>query len=122
MARTGRLAPSLLAGWIDSLQATTCYLGLASADPFSVGDPLTLEPGGSVYTRAPVVWLRSGTLLRNRDSVSFLGLPAGTTIQSVVGFSAATNGTLLFSAPVARVDLPSGGYYDLDAEALLVGF
>lgn len=121
MARAGRFSPELVKEWIDRLAAQPCYLSLTSGDPFAVSDPTVLEPGGPGYVRIRVVWLRSGNLLRNRDAMTFLGLPAGTTVQAIVGFSSATGGGTLFSIPVPRVDYDKDGYFDLDAEGILVG-
>lgn len=120
--RGGRIADWLAAEWLADFRGRPCWLGLASEDPEVVTDPLTVEVGGSVYRRPPIVWLFSERLLRNRDPLTWLGLPVMTRIVALVGFDAPFNGRYVFTRLLpAPIDLPAGGSYTVPARELFFG-
>lgn len=116
--RVGRVSDALVVGWLDELAATTTHLSLVTQDPFTVADPLTVEPAGGVYSRAPVTWTRSGTVLRNAILLVWAGLPAGINIVGIAGFTAAFNGAPTLYHPVGPLAYPQGGGLTIPAEEL----
>lgn len=119
MPRAGRVFDNQATRWLDDLLRAT-HLGLTLQDPFSVGDPLTVEVSAGTYARAAVGWARSGRLNRNTLQVSWTGLPIGTNVWGLVGWTAATNGEAVFAFPYA-VSLPSGGGFSIAANGVFVG-
>jgi hypothetical protein len=119
MARAGRVSDGQATRWLDDLLRAT-HLGLATSDPLAVQDPLTVEVAGGTYARAAVSWVRSARLNRNAGETSWTGIPAGTTIAFITGWTAATNGEFVFAFPYTLA-LPAGGGFVLPANAVYVG-
>ena len=122
MARTGKLAPDVKSDWLDDLIARTTHVGLSSADPFSVADPLTVEPVNGVYHRSAVEWTKDGSLLRNTTALVWPGLPVGAIVTWYVGWTAYANGTPTFACPTPLLSFPNGGGFEVPPLAFYVGF
>lgn len=121
MARSGRFSDYYAQRTLDDLAAQATHLGLSLSDPFTVNDPLTVEPTAVGYVRAPVTWTRVGRLLRNAVPVSWTGLPPATRIPFIVAWDAAMNGRALVSIPIDVVELPNGGGFPIGVQQLFVG-
>lgn len=119
--RTGRVSDVVAADWLADLAARSLFLGLMTADPYSVADPLTVEVTGLAYGRVPVTWLTSARLLRNEDLLAWIGIPAGTTIAAITGWDTAFNGVMSFSAPYGPTLWPAPGGLTIPAEDFFVG-
>lgn len=119
-ARTGRVSDFTASKWLDSLAADTTHLALMLADPYTVIDPLTVEVAGT-YTRVSVAWTKSVRLLRNTAALSWAGIPAGTTVVAIAGFTAAFNGVMTFSCPYGPVPYAGVGGLQVPANAFFVG-
>jgi hypothetical protein len=110
--------------WMDDLQAADIWLGLGDDDPFGVGDPLTVEIAGGGYARpGPVTFARPGPKQLRVASIStWTGLTPGTTVRSIMGFDASTNGNMRFAVfPAEEVTITTSGLYVLAADSLYVG-
>lgn len=119
MPRAGRVSDSQATRWLDDAKRAT-HLGLSVQDPFSVADPASVEVAGGTYSRQPVLWTRSGRLNRNTDAVTFTGIPAGTVIVFIVGWSAPTGGEMVFAFPFS-LTLTAGGGFSLAASSIFFG-
>lgn len=121
MAREGRFSDYYAQQVLDDLSNQAQYLGLSVSDPFSVTDPLTVEPTPTGYVRAPVNWLRVGRVLRNVQAVSWTGLAPATRIPFIVAWDAPMNGHALASIPIDVVELPNGGGFAVGVQQLFLG-
>lgn len=124
MARApGRVSDAIANEWLTLLATRTTHLSVMTGDPYSVADPLTLEPAGGVYARAAVAWTRTGRLLGNSNSLSWTGIPAGTVLTHLAGWDAAFNGAVTFAMPITPLDYSSvtGGGLIIPVMELLVG-
>jgi hypothetical protein len=119
----GRFGVYLTSGWIDEVVAADKWLSLVAADPFTVGDPLTVEVVGGSLARQQGVWVRtSATLLTLDETVVFHGLPPGARVAGVAGFDDDVNGHLLFADLLdTPQDFPSGGTFVLPAGEYVLG-
>lgn len=124
MARApGRVSDTIANDWLATLATRTTHLSVMTGDPYSVADPLTLEPSGGVYARAAVAWTRTGRLLGNSNVLSWIGLPPGTVLTHLSGWNAAFNGALTFAMPIDPLDysqIAAGGLI-IPVMELLVG-
>ena len=118
--RTGRVSDTIAAVWLAELVARTTHLTLMLADPFSVVDPLTVEPTGA-FTRATVSWTVGPRLIRNTSQLVWTGIPVGSLIVAIVGMTAAFNGTVTFSAPHPPTSFPNGGGLIIPANQFFTG-
>lgn len=121
MARPGRVSDITAQRWLDDLAVRATHLGLSTQDPYTVNDPLTVEPQALGYNRAPVTWARSGRVLRNAVPVSWTGLPPATRIVSITLWSAAVNGELLANVPIEVIELATSGGFPIGVQQLFVG-
>lgn len=121
--RNGRIATWKLSEWITELATTPMWLGLCSLDPYSVDDPLTAEIGGAVYRRPQARWeSASPTLLRNAEPLRWAGLVPGTRVVTLAAWTAAYNGKLVVTMPLAEPrDFPAGGALTLSAGEVYIG-
>jgi hypothetical protein len=116
------VADAIVQPWLEDLAAQTSHIGLGSADPFSVMDPLTVEPVGGVYHRSAVTLERVGLLLRNvTTDLVWPGLPPGTIITWYIGWDAPFNGNVTFSCPSPLLAFPSGGGWRVPAGDFFFG-
>lgn len=121
--REGRIAPAKLGEWIQDLSVTEMWLGLGSASPFDVDDPLTVEIDGPVYRRPKASWQRAApTLLRSGGLYRWTGLLPGTRVTGIIGWDGAYNGEPVIYCPLPdALAFPAGGTYTLPAGELYVG-
>jgi len=121
--RSGRIAPAVIGTWLDDLSRRDMWIGLSTADPFTVDDPITTEIPGAAYRRARVVWQRASVLLlRNGNVLQWTGLLPGTQVACLVGWSAAFNGDPLVTMPLPELrHFPAGGAIKLGAGEVYVG-
>lgn len=121
MPRAGRVSDDVAADWLADLAARSTYLGLATANPFGVADPLTVEVTGGGYSRVPVTWLTSARLLRNEFALAWVGIPPGTTVAYITGWNAAFNGDMSFATPYGPTLYAVTGGLLIPAEDFFVG-
>lgn len=120
-ARAGRLSDYMAQLVLTDLATRATHVGLSLADPFSVGDPLTVEVQAVGYSRAAVTWTVVGRLLRNVNPLAWTGMSAGTQIVSMTLWNAATNGNLLANVPMTPLTLTIPGGFPVPANQLFVG-
>ena len=46
--RSGRVVDTMVYSWLEELAGATTHIGLASVNPFTVMDPLTVVPAGGL--------------------------------------------------------------------------
>lgn len=111
----GRFADYFTFLMLNDLVTRCTHLGLCTADPEAVNDPLTVELAGSGYSRAAVSLVRSSRTLRNSLSLTWQGIVGGTVVTHIAGWDAAFNGNLLLAFPISGVaysqSLITGGLY-----------
>lgn len=114
MTRAGRVADDVASDWLDDLITRCTHIGLCSADPLAVMDPLTVEPVNGVYHRSAVEWTKVARLLRNTGSLVWPGIPIGFVCTWYAGWDAYSNGNVVFSAPSPVLSFPNGGGFEID--------
>ena len=132
----GRMTPYLLSQFVGTpggssitvpqLADIPMWFGMCFADPFTVGDPLTVEILGDGYDRPDAVWDSYGdTGLVTLEETAFLSLPVGTLGVAIALFDADVNGNMLAAAnldPGDYIDLPDGGAWIMPAGEFFLGF
>lgn len=124
MPTAGGLADFVVLPWAESLRKTPMWLGLVTANPFLVTDPLVIEVAGtSAYRRPQASWSRSGRVLTSTTPATWNGIPPLTTVLGIAGFSAPFNGELMayMKLPDPGQDFPTGGSFTMPAGELWVG-
>lgn len=119
--RSGRVSDVYAHAWLEELAAVTTHIGLGSADPYGVMDPLTVEPTGGVYHRCAADLIRTDNLLRNAEDLIWPGLPIGAVITWYIGWDAAFNGNVTFVAPSPVLSFPTGGGFRVAAGNFFFG-
>jgi hypothetical protein len=104
--RVGRISTSVVTAWLADLATQAPYLALMTSDPYAAQDPLTTEVVSGTYARSNTAWSVTGRLMTATNNLLWNGIPAGTHLFAIAGFSAVTNGVLKFSSPI-----PGGLYY-----------
>lgn len=121
MARSGKISDFQVTELLAVLRDKPTWLALMRQDPFTTSDPLTVEIIGATYVRDQVEWTLTGRTLRNSQPLNWGSLAAGTQVAAIAGFDAATNGRMLFSAPVSPIQsFPSGGVLTIPAQRYFV--
>lgn len=113
----GRFSSVITGGWMDDIAAMDKWMALVSADPESVGDPLTVEIIGGVYARQEAEWERTGPRSLLLDSgLVWRSLVPGTVVAGVACFDAEFNGELIASDLLDEpLVLTAGGNFLLPA-------
>ena len=103
--RIGRVSDYMAGIWLIDLQTRAVAVGLSKVDPYSVIDPLTVEPQDTGYARARTGWIIQGRVMRNTATLKYTGMPVGTQLVAFTLWDALANGTLLASVPFTPITL-----------------
>ena len=122
-ARLGRFSDATVTPWLTGILNSTHYLGLFVQDPFSVGNPTTVEITGGVYARVVPTFTLSSRTLMATNQLLWQGISAGITVSHIGSFDAAFNGNLEWAGPIPNGPLPfpTGGYLLVAANHYFVG-
>lgn len=116
----GRITDTRLHPWLVELAAASDYVALCSVDPFTVGDPLSVEIGTS---RAAGTFARVSRLIRNTTILVWAGIPSGSSVGAFAGYDVSINGAPLWSVLISPVlTYPAGGSLTVAIDELFVGF
>ena len=118
----GRLARKyLVPGGLAQLAIDTTHLTLMISDPFIATDPLTVEPAGA-FSRTLVDWVEGSDPLTHDNQLVFVGVPAGTKVIALAGFTGPFNGELTFTSPVPPTYFNGGWGAIIPAGGLTIAY